>query len=260
MEKEIKTEILSNGKDEDQIMEDQIMEAQEESNNEDYLYFSSIELMEYFINNLTEKDIKTQAKRIFEMARVYMKKKEFELEDIYSVLVMMKNINDIEVVNEVFQLYFKKNKYPVRVVVQTTELEDTADIEMEFSAYRGEKEYILDGNKGETPESIAVKADNFIFCSGVGSGSAAASEENGTFKQRVKYCIDKLHNTLIEAGSDFAKTYSFMIYLKDEERLEAVEEVFAEYILDDEEKSSQMMKVEKMTSDYDIIICCSAYQ
>lgn len=254
MENEFKTEIVPNVKEEGQIIE-----AQTDSN-EDYLYFSSIELLEYFINNVAEKDIKTQVKRIFEMARVYMKKKEFEFEDVYSVLVMMKDINEIDAVNDVFKLYFKKDKYPVRVVVQTIELENTADIEIEFSAYRGQKEYIQNNTKEGIPESIAVKADDFVFCSGVGSGGLSASEGTDTFKQRVKHCIDKLHNTLVEAGSDFNKVYSYMIYLKDEGRLKDVEEVFAEYILNDEEKSSQMMKVEKMNSDYDIIICCSAYQ
>ncbi|ADY54634.1 Endoribonuclease L-PSP [Syntrophobotulus glycolicus DSM 8271] len=229
--------------------------------NDNYLFFSSIELMEYFLNNVSEKDLKTQTKRIFEMARVYMAKKDFEIEDVYSVFIMMKDISQVETVNEVFKLYFKKGKYPTRVVVQSAEMEETADIEIEFSAYRGKKEYIIDEQIEQLsgPVSAAVKADSFVYCSGVGPENFTESDKMD-FKDRVKQCMDKLQKTLSEAGSDFKRTYSFMIYLQDENKIKDIEEVFEQYIGKDEEKANQLMKVEKMSNDCDVLICCSAYQ
>lgn len=52
-------------------------ENQPGHNGEDdnYLFFSSLELIDYFVNNLADKDIRTQTKRILEMARVLMRKK-----------------------------------------------------------------------------------------------------------------------------------------------------------------------------------------
>jgi|GEM_PF-6464960 Putative translation initiation inhibitor, yjgF family len=116
-------------------------ENQPGHNGEDdnYLFFSSLELIDYFVNNLADKDIRTQTKRILEMARVLMRKKDFKLEDIYSVLIMVRNIGLGSQIDEVFSLYFKEGNYPIRVFIQIADLESTADVELEFSAYRGQK-------------------------------------------------------------------------------------------------------------------------
>lgn len=231
-------------------------------NEDNYLYFSSVELIEYFRNNLAEKDIKTQTRRIFEMARVYMAKKDFALEDIYSILVLVKDMNQRGVVNEVFKLYFKEGSYPIRVIAEMSDLEGTADIEMEFSAYKGEKKFI-NTKKGHIPTgpfSQGVVVENYVYCSGVRPIDPETQKlVEGDFKKYVRQCLDNLQVILEAAGTNLNKVYSFMIYLKDIDKLPLVEEVFNEYFSDQDGFVNQVMKVDNLNEDHEVEISCSAY-
>lgn len=230
--------------------------------NENYLFFSSQDMIEYFLNNLTGKDMKTQAKRILEMARVFMAKKGFELSDIYSIFVMVRDLEDYHEVNKVFQLYFKEGNYPIRVFIQSGEFDCTADIEMEISAYRGEKRFINSGlgHIPKAPYSQAVIIDNLVHCSGVCSVDPVSQKGiEGDFKQKVKRCLENLELVLQSAGTELKEAYTFMVYLKDLEMLPQVEEVFSEYYSEQDEMMQEVCQVEKLCDGYELEISCSAY-
>lgn len=237
--------------------------------NDNYLFFSSTDLIDFFMNNLADKDIKTQTKRIFEMARVFMSRKGFELEDIYSTLVFVRDMEQRDIVNEVFKMYLREGRYPIRVIVQIDDLEGTADIEIEFSAYKGEKKYV-NSNKGHIPTgpfSQGVVIENYVYCSGVRPLDPDTQKlVVGDFKKYVAQCLENLEKTLNEAGTDLTRAYSFMIYLKDMEKLPLVEEVFERYFCQIEQAKSEddvflreVMKIDKLNEDHEIEISCSAY-
>lgn len=229
---------------------------------ENYLFFSSIELIEFFLNNLIDKDIKTQTKRIFEMARIFMNKKGFELGNIYSILVMVRDINHRSIVNEVFELYFKEGCYPIRVFVQISDLEDSADLEMEFSAFRGEKHFI-NTNQGHVPTdpfSQGVMIEDFVHCSGVlPLEPATQALVRGDFRQQVSQCMDHLRIVLEAAGTTLDKAYSFMVYLKNIDLLSQIEEVFEGYFSEREDIVQDVTVVDGLMDDHEIEISCSAY-
>lgn len=229
---------------------------------DNYLFFSSLELIDYFVNNLAEKDIRTQTKRIFEMARVFMGKKDFKLEDIYSVLIMVRNIGLGSQIDEVFSLYFKEGNYPIRVFIQIADLESTADVEIEFSAYRGQKKYINNGKiyLSEGPFSQGVIIDNYIHCSSVQPFSPVTQELiDGNIKRAVRQCLDNLRNTLELTGSSLDQAYSFIVYLKDLDTLSEVEEIFEEYVSSQNEILREVIQIEQFKGNHAIEIACSAY-
>ncbi len=229
---------------------------------DNYLFFSSLELIDYFCNNLAEKDVKTQAKRIFEMARVFMDKKDFKLNDIYSILVMVRKIEDRPIINDVFKLYFNEGKYPIRVIVQTSDLESTADVEMEFSAFRGDKKFINtdQGHIPIGPFSQGAVIENYVHCSGVGPLNPETQKMvEGDFSQQVRQCIENLRAVLEAAGSNLKQSYSFMVYLSNLELLPKVESVFAEYFTDKDEIIQEVTKIDNLNENHQIEVSCSAY-
>jgi 2-iminobutanoate/2-iminopropanoate deaminase len=231
--------------------------GENENPQDNYLFFSSLELIDYFFNNIAEKDIKTQTKRILEMAKVFMRKKDFELEDIYSILVMVRDINYRSIVNEVFRFYFKEERFPTRVFVQISEIESTADIEMEFSAFRGEKVFInLEKGYPHGPFSQGVIIEDYVHCSGVLPFNAT---EDGNFKQDIRLCLGTLQKVLESAGTGLDKAYSFIVYLSNLELLTEMEEVFAEYFPEEDDTLQKVIKVEKLIDNHKIEISCSAH-
>lgn len=239
-------------------------ENQPGHNGEDdnYLFFSSLELIDYFVNNLADKDIRTQMKRILEMARVFMRKKDFKLEDIYSVLIMVRNIGLGSQIDEVFSLYFKEGNYPIRVFIQIADLESTADVELEFSAYRGQKKYINNGKLflSEGPFSQGVIIENYYHGSAIQPFSPLDQRLiDGDFKQAVRQCLENLKNTLESAGSSLNQIYSFMVYLKDLNALPEVEEIVGQYISNQSEILQDAIKIEQFKGTHNIEIACSAY-
>lgn len=225
----------------------------DDQNLDKYLYFSSQELMAYFRNNVKEKDIKTQCRRIFEMARVFMAKKDFGFEDLYSIAVMVRDIQDASKVNEIFRLYFKHDRYPVRVMIQIEELEDVSDIEMEFSAFQEEKEFInaIPEDIADIPASQAVVIENYVHTSSIGP------RQIGDIENQVRQCIEKVQAVLTKSGSSLEQVYSIMVYLKDLSLLPRIEKIFAEYDFIEQDISKQVIQVLQLCQDYDVEISCS---
>lgn len=227
-----------------------------------YLFFSSLELIQFFYNNLVEKNIKVQTKRIFEMARVFMTRKNFEFEDIYSVLIMVRDISYCSEINEVCGLYFKNGRYPIRVFLEISDLEDTSDIEIEFSAFRGERKYINSDNKYalSANSSQGVIIENYVHVSSVPPINPVTQKVvDGDFKQQIRQCLENLKEILEIAGTSLEKTYTFMVYLNNLEQLPLVEEVFIEYSLEKENIQQEVMKVNRLKGNYEMEISCSAY-
>jgi 2-iminobutanoate/2-iminopropanoate deaminase len=192
------------------------------------------------------------------MARVFMRRRDFELDDIYSILVMVRDINYRSVVNEVFRLYFREEKFPIRVFVQISEIESTADIEMEFSAFRGGKTFInLVKGHPYGPFSQGVVIEDYVHCSGV--LPLAVSPREGNFKQDVRQCLETLKKVLESVGTGLDKAYSFIVYLPNLELLPEMEEVFTEYFTEEDDILQEVTKVEKLIENHKIEISCSAH-
>lgn len=222
-----------------------------------YLYFSSQELISYFMNNIKEKDIKTQCKRILEMARVFMAKKDFRLEDIYSVAVMVRDINCCSQIQEVFRLYFKPDSYPIRVIIEMEEIDDTSDVEMEFSAYRGERKFINTDEKESVSQAVII--ESFVHTSGIGSFILDKPFQNRIdLGNQVRQSIENLKAILTKSGSSLEQAYSLMLYMKDISLLSQIEDIFAEYTFLDQDISQRVIQVKQVENGFDIAISCSA--
>ncbi|NLI91559.1 MAG: RidA family protein [Peptococcaceae bacterium] len=228
---------------------------------EKYLFFSSENLIEYFHNNLAEKDIKTQSKRIFEMARVFLSMKEFSFEDIYSIVVMVRDIQSYNMIHEVLKLYFRDNSFPVGIVFQTSELEGSADIEIEFSAFKGDKHFIKvqDTESMSQPFSPGIVIDNYVHSSGISSKVSLISDQNAKdFEDAVEDCLTSLKKTLDQAGTSLEKVYSFIAYLKNMDNLPWLEEVFARNHLNREGVLLEVVKIDQLRDNRSLEISCSA--
>jgi 2-iminobutanoate/2-iminopropanoate deaminase len=141
-------------------------------------------------------------------------------------------------------------------------LETTADIEMEFSAFREDKKYINTG-KGHLPSgpfSQAVVIENYVHCSGVRPLDPVTQNLiNGDFKQQIRQCLENLKVVLEASGTNLEKAYSFMVYLKELERLPLVEEVFQEYFTEKANISQEVTQINQLNQNHDIEISCSEY-
>ena len=191
-----------------------------------------------------------------------MQKKEFALEDIYSILVMIRDIEQRSIVNQVFRLYFKEGAYPIRVFVQMAELEGTSDIEMEISAYRGKKQFIKPtGTEPQGPFSPGVVVEDFVHCSGVlPLDPRDHSKVKGGFEQEIRQCLENLQIVLEAADTNLQNAYAFVVYLTDLEKLPQVEKVFLEYFSPEADILQEVVKVDRLVDDYSVEISCSAFR
>jgi len=235
----------------------------EDNNNslEKYLFFSSQDLIDYFMNNLRDKDIKTQCKREFEMARVLMSKKKFKFEELYSMVVMVRDIKQCAIIEDVMKLYFKEGKYPIGVFVEIPDLEEGADVEIEFSAFKGDR-HILSTLKEDNyvyPFSQGIVIDNCLHTSGIGypyDDIREASAEN--LRDRIRKCLANIDALIKSGGTSLDSVYSFIVYLKDINDLAMFEEEFALLNLNKENVQLEAVEVDNLYKNYDFEISCSA--
>jgi len=232
----------------------------ENSFQDKYLFFSSQELIDYFMNNLKEKDIKTQCKRIFEMARVLLNKKKFKFNQIYSLLIMVRDIRQCSIIKEVLKLYFDEGEYPIGVLIEIADLEGTADLEIEFSAFKGERLVLNTLESNDTSYfSQGVVIENYLHSSGISYFDGNRDETDAkNFKQEVKKCLNNLETILNSAGTAMDKVYTFIVYLKDINNLPLLEEVFSEMDLSRNEVQREVVKVNNLYGNHELEISCSA--
>jgi 2-iminobutanoate/2-iminopropanoate deaminase len=231
------------------------------ANQEDqYLFFSSQDLIDYFHNNLAEKDLKTQTKRILEMARAFIAMKEFELEDIYSVVVMVRDSNAFAIVQNVLHLYFQEKKFPIGIIFQTTEMEATADIEIEFSVFKENKQYIWNEEISgyAKPFSPGIVIENYVHCSALSSTGNRQGLSDKAVEDCVQNCLLSIQTILAQAGTSLDKAYSFIVYLTNMDNLAQVERIFSERHLDREDIMLEVVKIDRLRDDHLLEISCSA--
>lgn len=88
---------------------------------------------------LVEGDIKEKTKRVLENLKAILEAAESSLEKVIKVTIFVSDINDFEVVNEIYSEYFKNHK-PARSFVEVSRLPKNVDIEIEAIAI-AEDEY-----------------------------------------------------------------------------------------------------------------------
>jgi len=240
--------------------------------NKNYLFFSSIEFTDTPDANLSDASVEEQAKRVFDMAKLFLEQRGFRFEDIYSAVVLVKDMRLRNKVNEVYKAYFQEKNYPIRVIAQKKDIEKPWKIKVDFAAYKGKKEFVNTG-KGHIPTgpfSQAVLIENqIIHCSGVRPLDPITQKlVKGDFQNFVVQCLQNLQTVLEEVGTGLLNCYHFTVYFKDSSKLNLLEETFKQYfskLINNEVQANyfweqtEPVKVDNLNEGHEIEISCSAF-
>lgn len=83
------------------------------------------------LNNITK-----EIEQIMNNIRSILNEASMNLSNIIKTTVYLKNINHISYVNNIYNKYFHKNKYPVREVVEVSNLPNNVNVEISSIAYK----------------------------------------------------------------------------------------------------------------------------
>jgi len=86
-------------------------------------------------NQLIEDDIEKQTERVLENIKSILEKAGFSLSDVVMSFVYLKDLNDFNSFNKVYEKYFKENP-PARVTVQVSKLPRDARVEIAVIAFK----------------------------------------------------------------------------------------------------------------------------
>lgn len=84
--------------------------------------------------NLVEGDIKKQTEQVFKNIIAILEEKGLTLQNVIKVTVFLKDMNEFQPMNEVYEEYFKDHK-PARSTVEVSRLPKDVSVEMEMIAY-----------------------------------------------------------------------------------------------------------------------------
>ncbi|AGF55702.1 2-iminobutanoate/2-iminopropanoate deaminase [Clostridium saccharoperbutylacetonicum] len=79
-------------------------------------------------------NIEIQTKNALENIKYLLENSNSSMNNILKVVVYMKNIFEVDKMNEIYKMYFKKNELPTRVAIQTTFPNKNIEIELEVVA------------------------------------------------------------------------------------------------------------------------------
>ena len=85
--------------------------------------------------NLIEGDISEQTRQVMENLKAVLRAADLELDNIVKATIYLTDINNFQIVNEVYGQYFK-DEPPARAVIQVAALPKGAEIEIEAVAAR----------------------------------------------------------------------------------------------------------------------------
>ncbi|MDR1605396.1 MAG: hypothetical protein LBS10_11540 [Gracilibacteraceae bacterium] len=182
-------------------------------NTNKYLFFSATELLGFFHNNLRGKDIKTQTRRVLEMARIFLARQDFRLEDVYCVRVLLRDGGGSDEAAAALGLYFPPERCPVGTILAGGLAAETpADIEVDFSACRAPKTYVrAEEPVVRPPFAAAVAADGYVYCAGTRPAAG------GDARTQAASCLASLAAILGRAGSGPADVYALTASLAEKD-------------------------------------------
>lgn len=84
---------------------------------------------------LIEGDIIAQTQQVFKNLIAVLEEKQYSLKDVVKVTVFLKDMNDFQQMNEVYDSYFNEHK-PARSTIEVARLPKDVKVEIEIIAYK----------------------------------------------------------------------------------------------------------------------------
>ncbi|MBK4775630.1 reactive intermediate/imine deaminase [Candidatus Pantoea edessiphila] len=90
------------------------------------------------ITGIIDKEIYKQTLQTLDNVKSIIEAAELHVKNIFKTTVFLKNINDIELVNSAYELFFIENKanFPARSCIEVSKLPKDVNIEIEAMAIR----------------------------------------------------------------------------------------------------------------------------
>ena len=105
--------------------------------------------------------------------------------------------------------------------------------------------------------SRAVRAGDFVFLTGQVPMQDGQVMTNGSIEEQTRACLDRIHETLIEAGCSLQDIVKSMVWLKSREDFPGFDSVYAEYFPEGPPARSAL--VSDFLVDIRVEIECVAY-
>ena len=86
-------------------------------------------------NQLVIKDIKSETKQVMMNLKAVLNAAEMDFSNVVKCTIFLKNMNQYKEINEVYNIFFKKNP-PAREAVQVSELPKSVNIEISAIAVK----------------------------------------------------------------------------------------------------------------------------
>ena len=226
-----------------------------------YVYCSGVRPIDPVTQKLVVGDFRQRVRQCFNNLQAVLAEGGATMDDVFTSIVYVRNMANRPIVNEVTREYFREGKFPLRIIVEISRLNEDHDLEIECAAYLGAKEF-LTTRKGQVPTgpfSQGVKIGPFVYCSGVRPIDPITQKlVEGDFETRVRQCLDNLGVIMEEGGAGFSNVYTTTVYLRNIVNLPIVDKVFAEYFDQRTYPVRHVIEINRLNEDHDIEIACSA--
>lgn len=228
----------------------------------DYVYCSGVRPIDPVTQKLVEGDFRQRVRQCFDNLRAILTQGGATMDDVYTSIVYVRNMADRPIVNEVTREYFAEGKFPLRIIVEISRLNEDHDLEIECAAYLGEKKFLTttEGQVPTGPFSQGVSIPPFVYCSGVRPIHPVTQKlVEGDFEKRVRQCLDNLGAILKSGGANFEHVFTTTVYIRNMVNLPIVDKVFEEYFEKDHYPVRHVVEINRLNEDHDVEIACSAY-
>lgn len=113
--------------------------------------------------------------------------------------------------------------------------------------------------KAVGPYSQAIKAGNFVFCSGqIGLDPKTNSLVDGAIEEETKQTLNNLKEVLKAAKLSLKDVVRVDIFITDIEHFSKVNEIYGKYFIHDPKPARQTVEVSKLPKEANIEISCIA--
>lgn len=195
--------------------------------------------------DIVSNDIKEQAKQCLTNIKNIVKSINHTMDDLVKATIFLKNISDMEAVNEVYKTFFNK-EFPTQTVVEVDTLpKDGALVQIEALISNGE------GTTPQDPVDLVKVSRNTVNApvSKFSSQTVAFSHYNnlsaqlpldpktlkivsGGIKEQAKQCLLNIKAILESIGHNMNDVVKTTIYLKNLSDIKVVNEICAEFYPD----------------------------
>jgi enamine deaminase RidA (YjgF/YER057c/UK114 family) len=178
-------------------------------------------------------DVAAQTRGVLERARDVLAGAGSSLDQIVSVLVILKAASDFPAMNDVYRAFWTKD-FPARTTVVTEPSSSGAAIEMSIVAAEGGADRVAihprDWIASPSPYSYAIKSGDTVFLSGLVSRDGRDnSVVTGDVGAQTKVILDAAGELLKAAGLSHANVVSSRVYIPDVASFKPMNEVYRTY-------------------------------